>query len=118
MEGNQLFQELATRELELMADHVWRVDEKGPIKAICLYACDNPNLEVGAYWIAIRLGAQLCDFYVVGDCPTIRELDKQYGNVTHWTHTDEGLPEGNVVKLTREVLLKVGQARNQTSLVT
>ena len=111
-ESQAFFQHLAVKEIELMAEHVWSLDANGPLRAICLYACDDADLEEAAYWIAIKLGAQTCEFIVVGDSHTLREIDKEYGNVTQWAHSTEYLPTCNVLHLTKEVMLKVNQHSN------
>lgn len=86
-------------ELTQLAKAFQEVETKGHIQAICVIVSGNDNADEQAYWSAVRMGAQECDFWILGESPKIRAIDKEWGKVTSWFETGAKLPEGHVITI-------------------
>jgi hypothetical protein len=92
-------------ELSALAKALSEVDSKGPIVAICVVCSGDGIADEKAYWRAIRLGAQRCDFLVIGDAGKLKEVDADWDNVTSFLPVGTTPPNGNVIIIDATELL-------------
>lgn len=92
-------------ELITLASALTVASQKGAIDAFCLIASGDDQKDEAAYWAAIRVGAQHCGFWVVGNSPKIKVIDKEWQKVTLWVDDIGSIPPGNIVLIGQKNLV-------------
>ncbi|HYD60552.1 MAG TPA: hypothetical protein VEC35_09370 [Noviherbaspirillum sp.] len=71
---------------------------KGPITAFCILCSGNPDADQKAYARAVRMGAQKCELYLIGEAPNVVAYDHEWGPViTQVLPEGAEIPTGHVV---------------------